>query len=94
MISGKHEIERETALVDMLKPRNFHVDGDSDGDQEDRTSESESHFSEQWYELDGQDLEALMSLRDARKKLQRRSQEDSTQQAVAVPGAQENPSMS
>ena len=49
---------------------NFHLDGDSDGDQEDRISESESNCSEQWYELDGQEQEALISLRDARKKLQ------------------------
>ena len=50
---------------------NFHLDGDSDDDQEDRMSESESHCSEQWYELDGLEQEALISLRDARKKLQR-----------------------
>ena len=31
---------------------------------------SESNCSEQWYELDGQEQEALISLRDARKKLQ------------------------
>ena len=49
---------------------NFHLDGDSDDDQEDRISESESNCSEQWYELDGQEQEALISLRDARKKLQ------------------------
>ena len=33
-------------------------------------SESESNCSEQWYELDDQEQEALISLRDARKKLQ------------------------
>ena len=49
---------------------NFHLHGDSDDDQEDRISESESNCSEQWYELDGQEQEALISLRDARKKLQ------------------------
>ena len=49
---------------------NFHLHGDSDDDQEDRTSESESNCSEQWYELDGQEQEALISLCDARKKLQ------------------------
>ena len=43
---------------------NFHLDGDSDDDQEDRISESESNCSEQWYELDGQEQEALVSLRD------------------------------
>ena len=48
---------------------NFHLDGDSD-DDEDWISESESNCSEQWYELDGQEQEALISLRDARKKLQ------------------------
>ena len=49
---------------------NFHLEGDSDDDQEDRISESESNCSEQWYESDGQEPEALISLRDARKKLQ------------------------
>ena len=44
---------------------NCHLDGDSDDDQEDRISESESNCSEQ---LDGQEQEALSSLRDARKK--------------------------
>ena len=48
---------------------NFHLDGDSD-DDEDRFLGSESNYSEQWYELDGQEQEALISLRDARKKLQ------------------------
>ena len=43
----------------------FHLDGDSDDDQEDTISESESNCSEQWYELDGQEQEALISLRDA-----------------------------
>ena len=33
-------------------------------------SESESNCSEQWYELDGHEQEALISQRDARKKLQ------------------------
>ena len=61
----------------------------SDDDQVDMISESESDCSEQWYELDGQEQEALISLRDARKKLQ-----DSTQKVEAVQGAQENPSMS
>ena len=49
---------------------NFHLDGDSDDDQEDKISESESNCAEQWYELDGQEQEALISVRDARKKLQ------------------------
>ena len=49
---------------------NFHLDGDSDDDQEDRISESESTCSDQRYELDGQEQEDLISLRDARKKLQ------------------------
>ena len=48
---------------------NFHLDGDS-ADDEDWISESESNCSEQLYELDGQEQEALISLRDARKKLQ------------------------
>ena len=49
---------------------NFHLHGNSDDDQADTISESESNCSEQWYELDGQEQEALISLRDARKKLQ------------------------
>ena len=44
--------------------------GNSDDDQADTSSESESNCSEQWYELDDQEQEALISLRDARKKLQ------------------------
>ena len=48
---------------------NFRLHGNSDDDQADMISESESNCSEQWYELDGQEQEALMSLRDARKKL-------------------------
>ena len=48
---------------------NFHLDGVSD-DDEDWISESESNCSEQWYDMDGQEQEALISLRDARKKLQ------------------------
>ena len=46
---------------------NFHLHGNSFDDQADTISESESNCSEQWYELDGQEQEAL---RDARKKLQ------------------------
>ena len=49
---------------------NFHLHGNSDDDQSDTISESESNCSEQWYELDDQEQEALNSLRDARKKLQ------------------------
>ena len=47
---------------------NFHLHGNSDDDQADTISGSESNCSEQWYELDGQEQEALISLRDARKK--------------------------
>ena len=49
---------------------NFHLHGNSDDDQADTIPESESTCSEQWYELDGQEQEALISQRDARKKLQ------------------------
>ena len=49
---------------------NFHLHGNSDDDQADTISESESNCSEQWYELDGQEQEALISLRDARKNFQ------------------------
>ena len=49
---------------------NFHLAGESDDDQVDRISESELNCSESWYDLDAQEQEALISLRDARKKLQ------------------------
>ena len=49
---------------------NFHLHGNSDDDQADTISESESNCSEQWYELDGQEQEALISLTDTRKRLQ------------------------
>ena len=49
---------------------NFHLDGESDDDLVDRISESESNCSESWYDLDAHEQEALISLRDARKKLQ------------------------
>ena len=74
---------------------NFHLHGNSDDDLADTISESESNCSEQMYELDGQEQEALISLRDARKKLNvRQNREDFTQKVEAVQGAQENPSMS
>ena len=69
MISVRQETERETALVGYAEAPNVHLHGDSDDDQDDMISESESNCSEQWYELDGQEKEALISLRDARKKL-------------------------
>ena len=49
---------------------NFHLHGKSDDDQSDTISESESNCSKQWYELDDQEQEALISLRDVRNKLQ------------------------
>ena len=64
------ETERETALVDTLRPRiSFFMETVM---MTKRTGfpESESNCSEQWYELDGQEQEAQISLRDARKKLQ------------------------
>ena len=69
MISVKQETERDTALCGYAEASDFHLDGDSDDDQEDRISESESKCSEQWYEFDGQEQEALISLRDARQML-------------------------
>ena len=54
----RQEIERETAA----EAQNFHLHGNSDDDQADTISESESICSEQWYELDGQEQEALISL--------------------------------
>ena len=70
MISVRQETQRETALVDTLRPRVSIFMETVNDDQADTTSESESNCSEQWYELDGQEQEALISLRDARKKLQ------------------------
>ena len=69
MISVRQETERETALVDTLRHR-IPIFMETDDDQADTIAESESNCSEQWYELDGQEQEALISLRDARKKLQ------------------------
>ena len=48
----------------MPKAPNFYLDG------EEWISESESNCSEQWYDLDCQEQEGLISLRHARKKLQ------------------------
>ena len=70
MISVRQEIERETRPGGYAEAPNFHLHGNSDDDQADTISESESNCSEQWNELDGQEREALISLRDARKKLQ------------------------
>ena len=69
-ISVRQETERETALVDTLKPRISICMEKVMMIKLTHTSESESNCSEQWYELDGQEQEALISLRDARKKLQ------------------------
>ena len=66
MICEKQEIERDRAGGFGEAP-NFHLDEDSD-DDEDRMSESEC--SESWYDLDADEQEALISLRDARKKVQ------------------------
>ena len=68
MISVKQETARDRP-GGFAEAAKFHLDGDNDDDHEERISESESNCSEQWYELDGQEQEALISLRDARKKL-------------------------
>ena len=74
---------------------NFPLHGNSDDDQADMISESESKSSQQWYEFDGQEPEALTSLRDARKKLQHATKSRRFYPKVeAVQGAQDNPSMS
>ena len=74
---------------------NFHLDGDNDDDQEDRISESESNCSAHWYELDAQEQEALISLRDARKKLQHATKSRTVYpKGEGMPGVQENPLMS
>ena len=70
MISVRQETERETALVDTPRPRISIFMETVMMIKLDTMSESESNCSEQWYELDGQEQEALISLRDARKKLQ------------------------
>ena len=68
MISGKQETARDRPGGYTEAP-NFRLHGNSDDDQADRISESESNCSEEWYELDGQEQEALISLKDARMKL-------------------------
>ena len=69
MISVRQETARDRRGGYAEAP-NFHLHGNSDDDQADTISESESNWSEEWYELDDQEQEALISLRDARKKLQ------------------------
>ena len=69
IVAKKREEVRDD-LRGYAEAPNFHLDGNSDDDQDDIFSESESNCSEQWYELDGQEQEALISLRDARKNLQ------------------------
>ena len=67
IVAKKREEVRDDLREAGIRP-NFHLHGNSDDDdQTDTTSESESNCSEQWYEMDGQEQEAL---RDARKKLQ------------------------
>ena len=62
MISVRQETERETALVDTLRPRiSIFLE---------TVMMIKLNCSEQWYELDGQEQEALISLRDAGKKRQ------------------------
>ena len=70
MISVKQETERETALVDTLSPR-ISISMETVMMTKRTGFQNQSqNCSEQWYELDGQEQEALISLRDARKKLQ------------------------
>ena len=61
MISRKQETERKIVLVDMLKPR-IAISME--------TVIMTKRTGFQNYELDGQEQEALISLRDARKRLQ------------------------
>ena len=87
MISVRQDTRARDRPGGYAEAPNFHLDGDSDGDQEDEISESESNCSEQWYELDGQEQEALISLRDARKKFQHatRSRRSCPKKVEAVP---------
>ena len=71
MISVKKETERETALVDTLRPRISISMETVVMTKRTGLQYQKSNCSEQWYELDAQEQEALISLRDARKKLQR-----------------------
>ena len=93
MISVRQETARDRPGGYAEAP-NFHLHGISDDDQADMISESESTCSEQWYKLDGQEQEALIGLRDARKKLQHATKSKKILPERAVQGAQENPSMS
>ena len=70
MISMRQETERETALVDTLRPRIYIFMETVMMIKLTRFPESESNCLEQWYALDGQEQETLISLRGARKKLQ------------------------
>ena len=68
MISVKQETERETALVDTLRPR-ISISMETVMMTKRTGFQNQSQIV-QWYELDGQEQEALISMRDARKKLQ------------------------
>ena len=70
MISVRQETERETALVDTLRPRISIFMETVMMIKLTRFQNQSQNCSEQWYESDGQEPEALISLRDARKKLQ------------------------
>ena len=60
MISVRQETEREDRPGGYAEAPNFHLHGNSDDDQADTISESESDCSEQWYELDDQEQEAVI----------------------------------
>ena len=63
----RQETERETALVETLRPR---ISIFMETLMMIKLTRFQNQSSEQWCELDGQEQEALISLRDARKKLQ------------------------
>ena len=68
--SVKQETERETALVGTLRPRNSIFMETVMMTKRTGFQNQSQIVQSKWYELDGQEQEALINLRDARKKLQ------------------------
>ena len=94
MFSVRQETQRETALVDTLRHRISIFMERVMMNNLTRFQNQSQICSKQWYELDDQEQEALISLRDVRNFNMRQNRDDSTQKAEAVQVAQKNLSMS
>ena len=94
MISVRHDSHGETALVDTLRHRISIFMERVMMINLTRCQNQSQICSKQWYELDDQEQEALISLRDVRNFNMRQNRDDSTQKAEAVQVAQKNLSMS